>query len=77
MSAGCCSQPLTGAHIMAVLVFTNYSLLAHKFVHVGCNPLAADEQYAQTKLRNQEIGHWFRLLKEACLFYGEPSTPQV
>jgi len=68
--------PLTAAHIMAVLLFTNYELLAYKYVNTGCNQLATDENYGQMKARNQEIGIWYRLLREVVMFYGETSTVQ-
>jgi len=68
--------PLSMAHIMAVLLFINYDLLAFKYVKTGCNRMGADEMYAAVKSRNQEIGHWYKLMREVVMFYGEQSSIQ-
>mmetsp|Transcript_68110 Transcript_68110/g.61236 ORF Transcript_68110/g.61236 Transcript_68110/m.61236 type:complete len:774 (+) Transcript_68110:70-2391(+) len=68
--------PLTISHIMSILLFCNYDLLRFKYLNQGCNKLNTNEDYQQTKARNQEIGIWYRLIREVVMFYGETTTNQ-
>ena len=66
--------PVTRAHIMSVLLFDRYELLGYQYIKRGCNRLNMSESILNAKERNQEIGHWYRLLREVVLFFGEQTS---
>ena len=65
--------PLSISHICAILLFTNHELLSHKYIVNGCNAMRPNEPYKDIKARNAEIGIWYKLMREVCIFYGESS----
>ena len=65
--------PLSISHICAILLFTNHELLSHKYIVNGCNAMRPNEPYNDIKARNAEIGIWYKLMREVCIFYGESS----
>lgn len=59
--------PLSVSHIVVLLMYCNYTELQNKYKKLGCR---------SSKINNAEIGHWYRLIFEAVLFFGSKVRPK-
>ena len=57
-------------HIIALLIYTDFNNHQREFKK-QCRKLFANESLQDLVLRNSEIYHWCKLIKELCIFYGE------
>eukprot|EP01083_Nonionella_stella_P087501 243483_1 len=61
---------MTINHFIAVKSYTDFTKLQKEF-KTHCRRQRRDESLESIVIRNQEIAHWCRYLKEVCTFYGE------
>ena len=67
-------MPITIYHIMTVLLYTNFDELQRAFKQKGCQRLFWGEPDDKVKVRNQEIGNWFKGITECVKFFGSSTT---
>eukprot|EP01083_Nonionella_stella_P301691 1036398_1 len=66
--------PISISHIMVLMMYCNLSDLQHHYKKMGCREDHPNEDSAALIKRNQEIGHWYKLLNEAVWIYGTQVT---
>eukprot|EP01083_Nonionella_stella_P162944 535372_1 len=62
--------PISVSHILTLMLYCNFTELQCKYKKEGCREANKNETIAEFIKRNQEIGHWYKLLSEAIRFYG-------
>ena len=68
--------PITINHIISLIVYTDFTYIQKQF-KIHCRKYRPDEDVKQLVIRNQEIAHWCRYLKECCTFYGKEMRDEV
>eukprot|EP01083_Nonionella_stella_P159197 519078_1 len=64
------SLPISVAHIVTLMMYCNYTDLQRNYKQFGCREASENETIAEFILKNQQIGHWYKLLYEAIMCYG-------
>eukprot|EP01083_Nonionella_stella_P256805 879723_1 len=62
--------PISISYILVLMMYCNLSDLQHHYKKMGCREKHQNEDSAECIKRNQEIGHWYKLLSEAVIMYG-------
>eukprot|EP01083_Nonionella_stella_P291049 990428_1 len=62
--------PISISHILVLMLYCNFTELQCKYKKTGCREENKEEGIKEFIKRNQEIGHWYKLLYESIICYG-------
>eukprot|EP01083_Nonionella_stella_P313805 1128051_1 len=62
--------PISISHISILMLYCNFTDLQRNYKKLGCREMNKHESIKEFIQRNQEIGHWYKLLYEVMYGYG-------
>lgn len=66
--------PISQPHIICILFYINFKMLAYFFKRYGCRKLHRKEMKVDVRGRNVLIGNWYKLFTECVTLFGDITT---